>query len=66
MYKGPFFEGITRRSTIMPHCIDRTYDIHNGKQYVKVSVTYDMVGYKFGAFVKTKKKVVHINRKSKR
>ena len=57
--KGPFYEGATRRSTILPHCFDKTYNIENGQQFIEVFVTPDMIGHKFGEFVRTKKKALH-------
>ena len=57
--KGPFYEGPTRRSTILPHCVDKMYNIENGKQYIEVLVTTEMIGHKFGEFVRTKKKALH-------
>lgn len=64
--KGPFYEGPTRRSTILPHCIDKTYDIENGKQYIQILVTSEMIGHKFGEFVRTKKKALHKKFQSKK
>jgi ribosomal protein S19 len=64
--KGPFFEGPTRRSTILPHCAENTYHIHSGKQTFEVLVTPDMIGHKFGEFVRTRKKALHATKKSKR
>ena len=61
--KGSFFEGATRRSTILPHCLDNTYKIHNGKQFFEISVTSEMIGHKFGEFVRTKKKALHSKKK---
>ena len=57
--KGPFYEGATRRSTILPHCVEKSYNIENGKQFVEVFVTAEMIGHKFGEFVRTKKKALH-------
>ena len=64
--KGPFFEGPSRRSTILPHCVDKTYHIENGKQFFEVFVTTEMIGHKFGEFVRTKKKALHAKKKNKR
>jgi hypothetical protein len=33
--------------------------VHNGKQYLPVTVTQDMVGHKLGEFAHTKKKFVY-------
>jgi ribosomal protein S19 len=52
--KGPFFKGIHRASSIFPFCVGRTYTIHNGMQLFKVTVQEQMIGYKFGEFVRTR------------
>jgi len=49
----------SRRSVILPECIDQSFDIHTGKQFLTVRVTEDMVGHKFGEFASTRKKVLH-------
>ena len=61
--KGPFFEGPTRRSTILPHCVGQTYTIENGQRAFPILVKEDMVGHKFGEFVRTKKKALHVTKK---
>ena len=45
----------SRRSTIFPEFIGNTFAVHNGKEFVPVYVTEDMVGYKLGEFVATRK-----------
>ena len=64
--KGPFFEGATRRSTILPHCVNNTYVIENGQYAFELLISEEMVGHKFGEFVRTKKKALHIKKKQKR
>jgi len=49
----------SRRSVILPECIDQSFEIHTGKQFLTVRVTEDMVGHKFGEFASTRKKVFH-------
>ena len=49
----------SRRSVIIPECIDQSFEIHTGKQFLNVRVTEDMVGHKFGEFASTRKKVFH-------
>jgi len=44
----------SRRSTILPQFVDLTFGIHNGKKFVPVFVTKDMVGHKFGEFSPTR------------
>ena len=45
----------SRRSTIYPEFIGHTFAVHNGKEFVPVYVTEDMVGHKLGEFVLTRK-----------
>lgn len=40
----------SRRSTIIPECIGLTFAVHNGKKFIPVFVTENMVGHKFGEF----------------
>jgi small subunit ribosomal protein S19 len=44
----------SRRSTIMPQFIGVKFDVHNGKSFIPVAVTEDMVGHKFGEFAPTR------------
>ena len=37
----------SRRSTIYPAFIGHTFAVHNGKEFIPVYVTEDMVGHKF-------------------
>lgn len=43
-----------RACTIVPEFIGFTFDVHNGKQFIKVFVTEDMVGHKLGEFSPTR------------
>ena len=45
----------SRRSTIYPAFIGHTFAVHNGKEFIPVYVTEDMVGLKLGAFALTRK-----------
>ena len=45
----------SRRSTIYPDFIGHTFAVHNGKEFIPVYVTEDMVGHKFGEFSMTRK-----------
>jgi len=45
----------SRRSTIYPDFIGHTFAVHNGKEFIPVYVTEDMVGHKLGEFVPTRK-----------
>lgn len=44
----------SRRSMIAPDFVGLTIQVHNGRQYVPVFVTEDMVGHKLGEFALTR------------
>jgi small subunit ribosomal protein S19 len=43
-----------RACTIVPEFIDHTFLVHQGRTFVKVYVTEDMVGHKLGEFAPTR------------
>ena len=45
----------SRRSTIFPEFIGHTFAVHNGREFIPVYVTEDMVGHKLGEFALTRK-----------
>ncbi len=44
----------SRRSTITPDFVGLTFAVHNGKKFVTVFVTENMVGHKLGEFAPTR------------
>ena len=57
----------SRRSTIFPDFVGLTIAVHNGRQYVPVFVTEDMVGHKLGEFALTRTYKGHVaDKKAKR
>jgi small subunit ribosomal protein S19 len=44
----------SRRSTIVPEFIGHTIAVHNGKKFIPVYVTENMVGHKLGEFSPTR------------
>lgn len=44
-----------RHSTISPEMVGHTFGVHNGKEFVPVFVSEDMVGHKLGEFSPTTK-----------
>lgn len=44
----------SRRSTIIPEFIGHTFAVHNGKKFIPVYVTENMVGHKLGEFSPTR------------
>jgi len=49
----------SRRSTIFPDFIGLTFAVHNGKDFIPVYVTEEMVGHKLGEFALTRKFTGH-------
>ena len=45
----------SRRSTIFPDFVGHTIAVHNGKDFIPVYITEDMVGHKLGEFSPTRK-----------
>lgn len=44
----------SRRSTITPEFVGHTFAVHNGRKFVTVFVTENMVGHKLGEFAPTR------------
>ena len=44
----------SRDCTIVPEFVGSTFAIHNGRQFIKLYVTEDMVGHKLGEFAPTR------------
>ena len=44
-----------RASQIAPEMVGYTYGVHNGKDFIEVKVTEDMVGHRLGEFSLTRK-----------
>lgn len=57
----------SRRSTILPEMVGLTLAVHNGRKFIPVFVTENMVGHKLGEFSPTRTFFGHAaNKKSKR
>jgi len=57
----------SRRSTIIPDMVGLTFAVHNGKKFIPVFVTENMVGHKLGEFSPTRTFHSHAgDRKSKK
>ncbi len=62
VWKGPFVEGslirkaekARQRSTILPQFVGLTFGVYNGKKFIPVNVTEEMVGHKLGEFSPTR------------
>ena len=44
----------SRRSTILPEFVGHTFAVHNGRKFVPVFVSENMVGHKLGEFAPTR------------
>lgn len=44
----------SRRSTIIPEMIGQRFDVHNGKKFITVFASENMVGHKLGEFAPTR------------
>jgi small subunit ribosomal protein S19 len=56
----------SRRSTILPDFVGLTFAVHNGKKFLPVFVTEDMVGHKLGEFSPTRTFYGHAGDKKSR
>jgi len=45
-----------RNSEIVPQLVKQTFQVYNGKTFVDISITSDMINHKFGEFVFTRGK----------
>ena len=52
-HKGPI-KTWSRRSTVLPEMIGVTFAVHNGRKFVPVFVSENMVGHKLGEFAPTR------------
>lgn len=53
----------SRRSTIYPEFVGHTFAVHNGKEFIPVYITEEMVGHKLGEFSQTRKFTGHAGNK---
>lgn len=56
----------SRRSTILPEFVGLTFAVHNGRKFLPVFVTEDMVGHKLGEFAPTRTFFGHAGDKKSR
>ena len=52
--KGKIIKTWSRRSTIIPEFIGMTFAVHNGKKFIPVYITDNMIGHKLGEFSMTR------------
>jgi small subunit ribosomal protein S19 len=77
-WKGPvfdkqFFENfqntkikIARNNVILPKFLKKTFEVYNGKQVNEVLISEEMIGYKFGEFVSTRKRFFFKKKKTQK
>lgn len=54
----------SRRSTILPNFVGLTFGVHNGKKFIPVLVTDQMIGHKLGEFAPTRAFGGHVGKSS--
>ncbi len=54
----------SRRSMILPEMVGHTFDVHNGKKFISVFVSENMVGHRLGEFSPTRVFKGHGSKKS--
>jgi small subunit ribosomal protein S19 len=55
----------SRRSTVVPEMVGLTIAVHNGKKFIPVFVSENMVGYKLGEFSETRTYKGHTSKDGK-
>ena len=55
----------SRRSTIIPEMVGHTISVHNGRKFIPVYITENMVGHKLGEFSPTRTFKGHTGRTEK-
>ncbi|MGB7296313.1 MAG: 30S ribosomal protein S19 [Candidatus Aminicenantales bacterium] len=55
----------SRRSTIIPEMVGLTIAVHNGRKFIPVFITENMVGHKLGEFSPTRTFKGHTSRAAK-
>lgn len=66
IWKGPFCEVSahktkiwSRRSMILPKFLGKQFAVYNGKIFIRLKISEDMIGHKFGEFANTRRKAIH-------
>lgn len=54
----------SRRSTVLPEAVGLTFAVHNGKKFVPVYATENMIGHKLGEFAPTREFRGHAEKKA--
>ncbi len=54
----------SRRSTVLPETVGLTFAVHNGRKFVPVYITENMIGHKLGEFAPTRTFNGHTEKKA--
>ena len=54
----------SRRSTVLPEAVGLAFAVHNGKKFVPVYISENMIGHKFGEFAITRTFHGHAEKKA--
>ena len=57
---------VSRNSSIIPNFINKTFKVHSGKNFKEIKVTKEMLGHKFGEFLRTRAEFVFKKKKKKK
>lgn len=57
---------VSRNSAILPKFIEQVLKVYNGKKFVEIRVTEEMIGHKFGEFSPTRKRFSFKKTKTKK
>lgn len=57
---------VSRNTTIVPKFVEQTLEVHNGKKFIEIIVTEEMIGHKFGEFSSTRKQFSFKKSKTKK
>ncbi len=57
--KNKFIKTHCRDMVILPEMVGLTIGVHNGKEFVPVKITPEMIGHRLGEFALTRKQVKH-------
>lgn len=55
----------SRRSTVFPEMVGLTFAVHNGRKFMPVYISENMIGHKLGEFAPTRMFHGHADKKSK-
>ncbi|MFH1431764.1 MAG: 30S ribosomal protein S19 [archaeon] len=54
-----FIRTHARDMIVLPEFVGKRFGVHNGKEFVQVDITEEMLGHRLGEFAQTRKSVTH-------